>query len=420
MNNNEDFSGITFEEGDLSGSKVNPLDILRIEKKLDELGDLVDLSFKNGSSTRGTDYAEIALSYYDQSIKELNLLENLAGKDSESYKSNSRKVSFKLLECAVRAGSSHPKYNEINDLAKRISPVFGSADDFISSIKKSSKSFDGLKKEEAPKEKKTENSKKREGKSRDTSHQDSKSVPEANERGFISRYFEDKSFGFIKDKSDNHIFFHKSSITNFNGSIPKEGMLVSFATVNTSKGPNALNVSLLKNEEPMYDVSEELFVIRKGRFLPRGTEIIDTYPWIIHAVCRDPNDHEAIFKSRLNKLGANAVLNVVLSKETRSESGTGRGTHYYTMHNFYGVVARVGTRSLNGQKLSDLPDLNPVIEGKHSSLVSLKRTMIALTIVISLVFGIFNPVAGVLALIFFPYLAFKIFKDHVWLEKIKK
>ena len=44
MNNNEDFSGITFEEGDLSGSKVNPLDILRIEKKLDELGDLVDLS----------------------------------------------------------------------------------------------------------------------------------------------------------------------------------------------------------------------------------------------------------------------------------------------------------------------------------------------------------------------------------------
>lgn len=149
MNNNEDFSGITFEEGDLSGSKVNPLDILRIEKKLDELGDLVDLSFKNGSSTRGTDYAEIALSYYDESIKELNLLENLAGKDSESYKSNSRKVSFKLLECAVRAGSSHPKYNEINDLAKRISPVFGSADDFISSIKKSSKSFDGLKKEEA-------------------------------------------------------------------------------------------------------------------------------------------------------------------------------------------------------------------------------------------------------------------------------
>lgn len=69
MNNNEDFSGITFEEGDLSGSKVNPLDILRIEKKLDELGDLVDLSFKNGASTRGTDYAEIALSYYDESIK---------------------------------------------------------------------------------------------------------------------------------------------------------------------------------------------------------------------------------------------------------------------------------------------------------------------------------------------------------------
>ena len=92
MNNNEDFSGITFEDGDLSGSKVNPLDILRIEKKLDELGELVDLSFKNGASTRGTDYAEIALSYYDESIKELNLLENLAGKDSESYKSNSRKV----------------------------------------------------------------------------------------------------------------------------------------------------------------------------------------------------------------------------------------------------------------------------------------------------------------------------------------
>ena len=418
MNNNEDFSGITFEDGDLSGSKVNPLDILRIEKKLDELGELVDLSFKNGASTRGTDYAEIALSYYDESIKELNLLENLAGKDSESYKSNSRKVSFKLLECAVRAGSSHPKYNEINDLAKRISPAFGSSDDFINYIKELSKKIDRLKNEGALKEKKTVVSQ-----TQVSSHEDSKSVPEANKRGLIKRYYEDSGYGVILDEFDEEIFFDREDVSEFSENVPFEGCSAVFALTYTPfDDVKACNVKIFPTEKPLYKVADDFFIIKEGRRIPHGYVLIDEFPWEIENICVDKSNSDRIFRSRLKEIGANAVINVTRKLSTSTERKFGGGTKYSTLYNIKGTVARIGELSLSGVELTDLPDLNKKCESKYKSLKRAYPCAILIKLALFLsVSGLFAYIGiihlAVFVLAFGAFNTLKTKKKRVWISK---
>jgi CspA family cold shock protein len=60
--------------------------------------------------------------------------------------------------------------------------------------------------------------------------------------GIITRFIEDKGFGFIKtDDSDKDIFFHHSA---FDGE-PTEGMNVTFETEASDRGPRAMNVKLV-------------------------------------------------------------------------------------------------------------------------------------------------------------------------------
>lgn len=57
--------------------------------------------------------------------------------------------------------------------------------------------------------------------------------------GTITRFIEDKGFGFIKtDASKDDIFFHHSA---FEGE-PREGMNVEFEIQDSDRGPRAQNV----------------------------------------------------------------------------------------------------------------------------------------------------------------------------------
>lgn len=80
MRSEEQFSGLELDEKESSGNRVNPLDIIRIEKKITELSELVNIALQKDNSSGLIDYSEIAQSYYDEAIKELNTLENLTGK----------------------------------------------------------------------------------------------------------------------------------------------------------------------------------------------------------------------------------------------------------------------------------------------------------------------------------------------------
>jgi len=57
--------------------------------------------------------------------------------------------------------------------------------------------------------------------------------------GTITRFIDDKGFGFIKaEGNDAEIFFHHSA---FEGQ-PREGMTVEFETESSDRGPRAKNV----------------------------------------------------------------------------------------------------------------------------------------------------------------------------------
>jgi len=58
-------------------------------------------------------------------------------------------------------------------------------------------------------------------------------------KGTITRFVDDRGFGFIKPEGSNEdVFFHQSA---FEGQ-PREGMAVEFDTEASDRGPRAINV----------------------------------------------------------------------------------------------------------------------------------------------------------------------------------
>ena len=119
MKSDEQFSGIEFQEDDgkTVKEKANHLDIIRIEKRIYELDELVEFALKKD---RNTDYFEIALSYYNEAVKDLNAIGNLAGKDHHSYIANANNIVKKILLCAQKAGKNNSHYSELISIARNL------------------------------------------------------------------------------------------------------------------------------------------------------------------------------------------------------------------------------------------------------------------------------------------------------------
>ena len=121
MKIDEQLSGIEIKD-EISSEKVKeePLEILKVEKKISELGELVDFSLNNQENTSKVEYYELAVSYYNKAIKELNTLENLTEKQHPKYITNANKVASKILACAQKIESDQDKYKEVLSLAQSI------------------------------------------------------------------------------------------------------------------------------------------------------------------------------------------------------------------------------------------------------------------------------------------------------------
>ena len=62
---------------------------------------------------------------------------------------------------------------------------------------------------------------------------------------------------------------------------------------------------------------------------------------------------------KAKKIGANALINIQYFKTTGSEAGTGRGTHYYTIHNFRGQIVNIAKKSTYGRfEIKDFKNIN--------------------------------------------------------------
>jgi CspA family cold shock protein len=73
--------------------------------------------------------------------------------------------------------------------------------------------------------------------------------PESGEQQGIVKWYEPKKrYGFITMRSGGDIFFHRNAIIEGNEEDFTEGTKVSFEVTESEKGPEAVNVALVKSE----------------------------------------------------------------------------------------------------------------------------------------------------------------------------
>lgn len=64
--------------------------------------------------------------------------------------------------------------------------------------------------------------------------------------GWIKKLVRERGFGFIRDDQDQEYFFHRDALQKGRFDTLTEGQMVEFEPVESSKGPRAENVVVVK------------------------------------------------------------------------------------------------------------------------------------------------------------------------------
>lgn len=188
--------------------------------------------------------------------------------------------------------------------------------------------------------------------------------------GILQSYSNEKEYGFIKGADNNDYFFHFSSLKFKQDSYKLcKGVHLSFDQKVTPKGYKAINILIDNNISIGYIQPDTVYTSRNGDI--NGWEIVENSKWLIHGSSRhSPDDAKNIMLHRAKKLGGNCLIHMEYYKTTGSEPGTGKGTYYYTIHNFCGKVVNIAKKSPNGKyKLTDFQGLNDRAQLLKSELI---------------------------------------------------
>lgn len=179
-------------------------------------------------------------------------------------------------------------------------------------------------------------------------------------KGLIKTCLPEKQYGFIKGDDNKDYFFHYSNFKNKNNlSKICENLHVEFEQKATPKGYAAILIEPIHSDITIgYIVPDDFFTSKYNEI--KGWEIVDMSDWVVHGSSRQSPDSakdDMIKGARL--ISANALLNVEYYKTTGSEPGTGKGTYYYTIHNFKGRASNIGKKKSNGEySKADLSCIN--------------------------------------------------------------
>ncbi len=179
-------------------------------------------------------------------------------------------------------------------------------------------------------------------------------------KGFIKTYLSEKEYGFIKGDDKKDYFFHNSSLKDKNKKDKLcEGLYLEFDQKATPKGYTAINISIVdENIRFKYEIPENIYTTKDS--IIKNWEFIERSNWVVTGSSRNsPDDAKYDMMQKAKKLGANALINIQYFKTTGSEPGTGRGTHYYTIHNFRGQMVNIAKKSTYGRfEIKDFKNIN--------------------------------------------------------------
>lgn len=169
-------------------------------------------------------------------------------------------------------------------------------------------------------------------------------------RGVIKTCLPEKQYGFIKGDDNKDYFFHYSSFRNkIDTSKICEDLYVEFEQKASPKGYSAIFIAPVHSNVTIKYITPDNFYTSKQNEI-KGWNVVDRSDWLVHGSSRNSPDSakDDMIKGAL-LIGANALLEVEYYKKTGSEPGTGKGTYYYTIHNFKGRAVNIGKKSPNGK-----------------------------------------------------------------------
>jgi len=149
----------------------------------------------------------------------------------------------------------------------------------------------------------------------------------------------------------------------------EDGMYVSFDELPTEKGYSAEHIELLTCHEKQsiqhndthlkYTIPSEIYISKKSTV--KGWETIEKSDWKIVSTDRDLDRAKSSAKDLTEKLGGNALVDYSYDTSTGSESGTGSGTHNFTIHHFSGRVINIAKKSITGEyDKTDFDSINEI------------------------------------------------------------
>ncbi|WP_281072369.1 cold-shock protein [Succinivibrio dextrinosolvens] len=189
------------------------------------------------------------------------------------------------------------------------------------------------------------------------------------EIGIIKSYVKEKKYGFIQTEQKS-VFFHLNDVVNGDRDKIRIGQAVKFDEIPSPKGNKAVDVAIADINELKFTFPKEPIILKDGHKLGGKYVVLDISDYKLFYSSRNPANWKNFFKDHLNRLGANAVIGLNIFQTTGEEPGTGNGTHYFTIHNYFGRVAKVGKISSIGIRASQTQKLNDAIDERKAEEVA--------------------------------------------------
>lgn len=226
----------------------------------------------------------------------------------------------------------------------------------------------------------------------------------------------------VKGDDGKDYFFHANEfVTKTHINNICEDSAVNFEQFATPKGYTAKRCTLIDPSDILtYVVPDEFIASRSGGV--RGWEVVERGNWIVHGTSDDsPDSAKRDCIRNAAQIGANGFIDLDYYKTTGSERGTGRGTHYYTIHNFRGRAVVFAKRNSIGDTLDKLTRVNRRAQQIKDTLVAKnKRTRNIIWsggFVLSIFALLIEPIAVIVILVLGILSIRSISDDYWWLDK---
>lgn len=149
----------------------------------------------------------------------------------------------------------------------------------------------------------------------------------------------------LNSVKDHNINITDNMLVKFDEGVNEKGYFASNIYGLSKK--EIAHVALQEEKNLRYNEPDDIYISKKQSV--KGWETIEESEWIVFSKDRNYEDAQNQFKLKIAYCGANAAVNYRYNKETDSESTSGGGRYYFSVHSFEGRPVNIGKKAKNGK-----------------------------------------------------------------------